>query len=219
MRRVLINAIWFLIGAGTAYVIQHVHSHRPLLSDEARAELLGHLDEASYVRLWLANDVSRTIKKGEAGFDDCISVVAESLNRGPIGKSFQASARGHLLAANQNGTVLLTVDLHNWNSTLAGLLFPCDSGQIEEVFAKAAAARDHRYPNGSRRAEGSYEAWKKHGRWIYFYDTGEKMSEGEYVHGLKNGPWLTWDRNRTPLCEQTFRDGELLEAKAARRID
>jgi len=49
-----------------------------------------------------------------------------------------------------------------------------------------------RWPNGSKRAEGTFHQGKRHGKWTTFWPNGQKLAELTYVAGTLSGPAKFW---------------------------
>lgn len=49
------------------------------------------------------------------------------------------------------------------------------------------------HPNGNTEYEGEFRNNKKHGHWVYYFDTQER--ELAFVDGKREGEWRSWHIN------------------------
>ena len=66
---------------------------------------------------------------------------------------------------------------------------------------------DH-WPNGNKKAAGSYKGKKLDGLYTTYYETGQKKSEVTYSSGERNGPHTSWHENGQKSLEGVFRNGK-----------
>lgn len=64
-------------------------------------------------------------------------------------------------------------------------------------------------PDGSKRAEGSYEDGKRTGQWHEYYRTGTKLGNGRYDKG-KRMEWAFFDKNGSKLLDADFAGNPLM---------
>ena len=66
---------------------------------------------------------------------------------------------------------------------------------------------DH-WPNGKKRAAGSYKDKKLNGLYTTYYKNGRKKSEVIYEFGERNGPHTSWHENGQKSLEGVFKGGK-----------
>ena len=64
------------------------------------------------------------------------------------------------------------------------------------------------WPNGKKKAAGSYKNKKLNGLYRTYYMNGEKKSEVTYEAGERNGPHTSWHENGRKSVEGMFKDGK-----------
>ena len=92
--------------------------------------------------------------------------------------------------------------------TIAGVLSIFDAEERErELKPREDGAFTDYWPNGKKRAEGSYKNKKLNGLYRTYYRNGEKKSEVTYEAGQRNGPHTSWHENGQKSVEGVFQDG------------
>ena len=66
---------------------------------------------------------------------------------------------------------------------------------------------DH-WPNGKKKAVGSYKGKKLDGLYTTYYESGKKKSEVIYRSGRRNGPHTSWHENGQKALEGVFKEGK-----------
>ena len=66
---------------------------------------------------------------------------------------------------------------------------------------------------GKKTAEGTLTKGKKNGEWSFWWDDGKKQSQGSYVNGERNGKWTYWDEKGRRLSEGEIRTVGNVEKK------
>ena len=85
--------------------------------------------------------------------------------------------------------------------TIAGVLSIFDAEERErELKPREDGAFTDYWPNGKKRAEGSYKNKKLNGLYRTYYRNGEKKSEVTYEAGQRNGPHTSWHENGRSLA-------------------
>mgnify|MGYP003315350131 CR=1 FL=1 len=64
------------------------------------------------------------------------------------------------------------------------------------------------WPNGNKRAAGSYKDKKLNGLYTTYYKNGRKKSEVIYEFGERNGPHTSWHENGQKSLEGVFKGGK-----------
>ncbi len=72
------------------------------------------------------------------------------------------------------------------------------------------------YPDGSVRAEGTFENDKRHGAWVNYFESGRKETEGSYHQNERSGRWTTYqDAEDQPIeMVESFDNGGRLNHRA-----
>ena len=66
---------------------------------------------------------------------------------------------------------------------------------------------DH-WPNGKKKAVGSYKGKQLDGLYTTYYESGKKKSEVIYRSGKRNGPHTSWHENGQKSLEGVFKEGK-----------
>ena len=64
------------------------------------------------------------------------------------------------------------------------------------------------WPNGKKKAAGSYKSKKLNGLYTTYYKTGKRKSEVMYDAGERNGPHTSWHENGRKSLEGFFKKGK-----------
>jgi len=99
-------------------------------------------------------------------------------------------------------------------------------GRTRSLFPDGRPERDVGYRAGLREGawsvwnadgvlvlEGRYAAGMRQGEWIERHDSGAVKSRGHYVAGDKDGVWTLGREDGTPIYEELWRAGTLLETR------
>ena len=92
---------------------------------------------------------------------------------------------------------------------IAGVLSIFDAEERErELNPREDGPFTDYWPNGKKRAVGSYKNKKLNGLYRTYYRNGEKKSEVTYEGGERNGPYTSWHENGRKFVEGVFKDGK-----------
>ncbi len=86
-------------------------------------------------------------------------------------------------------------------------IFETEEQERESKPRKDGPFTDH-WPNGKRKAVGSYKGNKLDGLYTTYYESGKKKSEVIYRSGERNGPHTLWHKNGQKSLEGVFKDGK-----------
>jgi hypothetical protein len=64
------------------------------------------------------------------------------------------------------------------------------------------------YQSGNKQLEGEYVAGEKSGRWVKWNESGGKITEGDFLHGKMHGKWKDWYANGQPAQESHWHFGK-----------
>ncbi|MBB81813.1 MAG: hypothetical protein CMN02_12670 [Roseibacillus sp.] len=95
---------------------------------------------------------------------------------------------------------------------LAGLSQAVSIFETEEQVRESKPKKDgpftDHWPNGKKKAAGSYKGKKLDGLYTTYYESGQKKSEVIYRSGERNGPHTSWHENGQKSLEGVFKDGK-----------
>jgi len=98
------------------------------------------------------------------------------------------------------GTIAKGHMVGSWTRTLDGTLVG------KGTFARGAGRWTSFYPDGKKRAEGSYAGDRPHGRWTLYHPSGNLAAVGELRRGVRHGAWQFFHDTeaRTPIASGRF---------------
>lgn len=72
--------------------------------------------------------------------------------------------------------------------------------------------------NGKKTAEGVLSKGTKNGEWTFWWDDGKKQSRGKFVNGERTGVWVYWDEKGRRLYEGEIRTVGNVEKKQGKWV-
>ena len=95
---------------------------------------------------------------------------------------------------------------------IAGLSQAMSSFETEDRVRESKPKKDgpftDHWPNGKKKAVGSYKGKQLDGLYTTYYESGKKKSEVIYRSGKRNGPHTSWHENGQKSLEGVFKEGK-----------
>jgi len=70
------------------------------------------------------------------------------------------------------------------------------------------------FKSGAVKAEGSFINDVMEGEWRFYRENGQLCQIGNFRNGIKNGQWIRYDKKGNTECNETFREGKIVNRTA-----